>query len=76
MDEAENQINDLEYREAKNKHAEQQEENRIQKNEDNISSFWGNCKRSYICIIGVPETEEKEEEIGNQFEKNNEGKLT
>ena len=30
MDEAENQINDLEHKEAKNNHAEQQEGKRIQ----------------------------------------------
>ena len=26
---------------------------RIQKNEDNVSSFWDNSKRSNICIIRV-----------------------
>ena len=31
VDEAENQINDLEHKEAKNNHAEEQEEKRIQK---------------------------------------------
>ena len=35
--EAENQINDLEHKEAKNNHAEQQEK-RIQKIEDSINS--------------------------------------
>ena len=34
-----------------------------------ISSLWGNFKRSNICIIGVPEGEEKEQEIENLFEK-------
>ena len=34
MDEAKNQINDLEHKEAKNNQSEQKEENRIQKNED------------------------------------------
>ena len=67
------QINDLEHKEAKNNHAEQ-EEKRIQKNEDNISSFWDNVKRSNTCLIGVPE-EQKEQEIGNLFEKNNERKV-
>ena len=32
MDEAKNQVNDLEYKEAKHNQAEQQEEKRIQKN--------------------------------------------
>ena len=33
-----------------------------------MSSLWDNFKRSNICIIGVPEGEEKEQEIGNLFE--------
>ena len=37
-DEAENQINDLEHKEAKNNHAEQGEKT-IQKNEDSINSL-------------------------------------
>ena len=67
MDEAENQINDLEHKEAKTNQSEQ-EEKRIQKNEGSVSSLWDNCKHSNICIIGVPEREEKEQEIGNLFE--------
>ena len=69
MDEVKNQINDLEHKEAKNKHAEQQEEKRIQENEGSINSLLENFKRSNIRIIGVPEEEEKEQEIGNLFEK-------
>ena len=68
MDEAKNQINDLEHKEAKNYQSKQQEEIRIQKNEDSISSLWNNFKRSNICIIGVPE-EEEEQEFGNLFKK-------
>ena len=59
MDEAENQTNDLEHKEAKNNHSEQQEEI-IQKHEDSASSLWDNFKHSNNCIIGVPEGEEKE----------------
>ena len=40
-----------------------------------ISSLWDNFKRSHICVIGVPEEKEKEQEIGNLFEKNKERKL-
>ena len=69
MDEAENQINNLKLKEAKNNQSEQQEKKRIQKNKDNISSLWNNFKQSNIHIIGVPEGEEKEQEIGNLFEK-------
>ena len=67
MDEAENQINDSEHKETKNNHAEQ-EEKRIQKNES-INSFWDNFKHYNIRLIGVPEGEEKEQEIGNLAEK-------
>ena len=42
---------------------------RVQKKEDSISSLWNNFKRSHIHIIGVPEGEEKEQKIGNLFEK-------
>ena len=42
MDEAENQINDSEHKEAKNNQSKQQEEKRIQKNEDSINSLWDN----------------------------------
>ena len=36
---------------------------------DSISSLWDNFKQSNIHIIVVPEGEEKEQEIGNLFEK-------
>ena len=38
-------------------------------NEESISSLWDNFKRSNICLIGMPEGEEKEQEIGNLLEK-------
>ena len=69
VDEAENQIDDLEHKEGKNNQSEQQKEKESKKNEDSISTLRDNFKRSNICIIGVPEGEEKEQEIGNLFEK-------
>ena len=54
VDEAENQINDLEHKEAKNNQSEKQEVKRTPKNEDSINSLWDNFKRSNIHIIGVP----------------------
>ena len=39
------------------------------KTEDSISSFCDNFNRSNIRIIGVPEWEGNEQEIGNLFEK-------
>ena len=60
VDETDNQINDLEHKEAKNNQSEQEEEKRIQKNKDSTSSLWDNFKRSNIHIIGVPEEKEQE----------------
>ena len=39
------------------------------KNENNVSSLLDYIKYSNICIIGVPEGEEKEQEIRNLSEK-------
>ena len=64
VDEAKNQINDLEHKEAKNNHMEQ-EGKRIQENDDSINSLWDNFKRFNIRLTGVLEGEEKEQEIGN-----------
>ena len=84
VEEAENKINDLEHKEAKKQNKTKQkiptnqnnkEKKRIPKNADSVSSLWDNFKQSNICIAGVPEGEEKEQEIGNLFEKNNERKL-
>ena len=64
----------MEHKEAKNNQSEQ-DKKRFQKNKDSISSLWDNVKGSNILIIGVPEGEEKEQEMTNLFEKNNERKL-
>ena len=45
MDEAKNQINDLDHKETKNNHEEQQEEKELKTNEDNASSLWHKFKR-------------------------------
>ena len=39
------------------------------KNEGSINRLWDSFKRSNIHITGVPEGKEKEQEIGNLFEK-------
>ena len=76
MDEAENQISDLEYKEKTNNQSEQQEEQRIPPNEDSIRSLWDNFKHFNIHIIEVT-GEKKEQEIGNwkSIWKYNERKL-
>ena len=38
------------------------------KNEERLRNLWDNFKHSNIRIIGVPEGEEEEQEIGNLFE--------
>ena len=63
------QINGLDQKEEINIHPEQNEETGIQKNEKRLRNLWDNFKRSKFCIVGVPEGEEKEKEIGNLFEK-------
>ena len=68
MDGAKNKINDLEHKEEKHS-IRQQEEKRIQKAENSVRSLWDNFKSTNIQIIGVLEGEEKEQEIGNIFEK-------
>ena len=64
MDKAENQIKDLEHKEAKiNNQSEQQEEKRIQKNKDSVRNLWDNFKRSNIHIIGAPEGKRKSKKL-------------
>ena len=71
MDEAKNQINDLENKEAKKQpiRTTRNKENANKKNEDNVHSSWDNFKQSNIHFRVVPEGEEKEQEIGNLSEK-------
>ena len=59
VDEARNQINDLEHKEEKNIQSVQQEEKRIRKIEGSVRSLWDNFRCSNIHIIGVPEGEKK-----------------
>ena len=38
---------------------EQNKEKRMKRNEDSLRDFWDNIKPNNICIIGVPEGEER-----------------
>ena len=67
--EAENQFNDLEYKEGKSIQSDQQEERKNLKNKDRLRNPWDIFKHTNIQIIGVPEGEEEEQEIENLFEK-------
>ena len=65
VDEAKNQISNLEQKEERNI----QPECLFQKNEERLRDLWDSFKRSNIWIIRVPEREEGEQEIENLFEK-------
>ena len=68
VDEAKNQINDLEHK-TKKQTIRIRRRKRNKKNEDSVNSLWNNFECSNIWIIGLPEGKEKEQEIGNLFEK-------
>ena len=63
-----NQISNLQYKKPKNTYSEQKK-TESKKNEDSVRSLWDNFKSTNIHIIGVPEGEEEEEQIGKLFEK-------
>ena len=58
--EVEEQISDLEDRMMELTAAEKNKEKRMKRNEDSLRDLWDNIKRNNICIIGVPEGEERE----------------
>ena len=47
----------------------QHTENQMKKHESNIRDLWDNIKWAKLCIIGIPEGEEKEKGIENTFEE-------
>ena len=63
----EDQIRDLKDQKAENSQSEQQKEKRFLKNEA-TESLWDNFKHTNIYIMGVPEREDREQRIKNQFE--------
>ena len=58
--EAEEQISDLKDRILEFTAMEQNREKRMKRNEDSLRDHWDNIKCNNICIIGVPEGEERE----------------
>ena len=69
VDEAENQINDLEHKEEKKFYQNSNKKKRIKqtKTKDKVRNLWDNFKRTSIQIMGVPEGEGEEQEIENLF---------
>ena len=62
LDVVEEMVNGKEIREEKYKEAEAQREKRISKNERILRELCDRSKWNNICIIGVPEEEEREKE--------------
>ena len=48
---------------------EQNKEKRMKRNEDSLRDLWDTIKRNNICIIGVPEGEEREKGPKKIFEE-------
>ena len=67
--EAEEQINDLEDRMAVITATEQNIKKRMKRNEDSLRDLWDNIKCINICVIGVPEGEEREKGPEKIFEE-------
>ena len=67
LDEAEDGISEPEDKVEKNTKKEQEKEKRLRNNEERVREMQNNMTRTNICIIGIPEEEEKG--IENLFEK-------
>ena len=67
--EAEGRISDLEDRMVEFTAVEQTKEKRMKRNEDSLRDLWDNIKHNNICIIGVPEGEEREKRPEKLFEE-------
>ena len=59
INEAEEWISELEDRLVEITAAEQNKERRMKRNKDSIRDLWDNIKCTNVCIIGVPEGEER-----------------
>ena len=66
---AEERISDLEDKMVEFTAAEQNKEKRVKRNEDRLRDLWDNIKSNNICIIGVPEGEEREKGPEKIFEE-------
>ena len=65
LNEGEDHISGLEDEVQINIQVEQQNEKRLRKYEDSLMELQDNMKHNNICIIGIPEGEEKEQGIEN-----------
>ena len=67
--EVEERISELEDRMVEFTATEQNKEKRMKRNEDSLRDLWDNIKCNNICIIGVPEGEEREKGPKKIFER-------
>ena len=67
--EAEERISDQEDRKVEFTAVEQNKEKTMKRKEDSLRDLWDNIKRNNICIIGVPEREEREKGPEKIFEE-------
>ena len=67
--EAEERISDLEDTIVEFTATEQNKEKRMKRNEYSLRDLWDNIKHNNICIIGVPEGEEREKGPEKIFEE-------
>ena len=69
IQEAEERISEVEDRWVQITDAEQKREKRLKTNEESLGELWDNVKCTNICIIGVPEGEEREKETEKIFQE-------
>ena len=69
INEEEEWISDLEDRMVEFTAVEQNKEKRTKRNEDSLRNLWDNIKRNNICIMGVPEGEDREKGPEKIFEE-------
>ena len=62
-------MSELEDRMVEITATEQNKENRMKRNEESLRDIWDNIKHTNICIIGVPEGEEREKGPEKIFEE-------
>ena len=67
--EEEERISDLEDKIVEISTAEKNKEKRRKRNEDSLRDLWDNIKCNNICIIGVPEQEERERKEPRKYLK-------
>ena len=60
--EAEDRISEVEDRMVELNESERKKEKQIKRNEDNLRDLWDNVKYPNICIIEVPEEEDKKKD--------------